>query len=82
VKLSAARQEALDGYEPHSLSAAPRSVRKRLADVRIMAKHLTVDGVEPDAVTNAWLTKYLLAQVKGRKGRSRPRTTCDQAKLQ
>ena len=57
VKLSAAWQEALDGYDLHSLSAAPRSVRKRLADVRIMAKHLTVDGAEPDAVTKAWLTR-------------------------
>ena len=33
-----------------------------------MAKHLTVDGVAPDAVTMAWLTRYFLAQVKGRKG--------------
>ena len=33
-----------------------------------MAKHLTVDGVGPDAVTMAWLTRYFLAQVKGRKG--------------
>jgi hypothetical protein len=68
VKLSAAWQDALDGYELRSLSAAPRSVRKRLADVRIMAKHATVDGHEPEGVTRAWLTRYILAQVKGRKG--------------
>jgi integrase len=68
MKLSAAWQDGLDGYELHSLSAAPRSVRKRLADVRIMAKHTTVDGLEPEAVTKVWLTKYVLAQVKGRKG--------------
>ena len=47
VKLSATWQDALDGYELHSLSAAPRSVRKRLADVRIMAKHLTVVASSP-----------------------------------
>jgi hypothetical protein len=64
VQLSAAWQQALDGYELHSLSAAPRSVRKRPADARIMAKHLTVDGVEHDAVTKAWLTSYFLDQVK------------------
>jgi hypothetical protein len=68
VKLSAAWQEALDGYELHSLSATPRSVRKRLADVRIMAKHLTVEGLEPDPVTKAWPTRHSLYQVKGRKG--------------
>ena len=38
------------------------------AGVRIMAKHTTVDGVEPDAVTKAWLTRYFLAQVKGAGG--------------
>jgi len=33
-----------------------------------MAKHLTVDGLEPDAVTKAWLTRYFLDPVKGRSG--------------
>jgi hypothetical protein len=70
IQPTSAWLDAWEGYELHLelLGRSKSTVSSRKSNVLAMARHFTATETEPEEVTKLMLSKYLVAQCKGRVG--------------
>jgi len=70
AEMSATWAEASEGFELNlrAHDRARGTISNRRCSFRIMARHATYAGLDPETVTDKWMTKYLIDQREDRRG--------------